>query len=76
MDIVLVVGSSTLDITSKSGLGALVVGIYTVTADPAGRYLVVGQMLTLSGVITISGTRISLAVPGTSHAVSSITPLP
>ena len=55
-----IVGTSTenLAITSSP---ALTIGSRIITANPLGQYIVDGQTLTPGGVISVSGTRISLA---------------
>ena len=68
----LVVGSSTLPLSAGTGqvtaFPALTIGHQTVTANKQGQYVVGGQTLTAGGVITVSGTRMSLA-PSDSEVV-------
>jgi len=60
-------------LASESALGTLTFGQQKLNADSASRYIVAGQPLNPGGVITVSGTPISLAVSGTAFIVGSIT---
>ncbi len=68
----LVVGSKTLPLSAGAGQvtasPTLTIGSQTVTANAQGQYIIGGQTLTPGGVITVSGTPISLA-PGVSDVV-------
>lgn len=68
----LVVGSTTIPLSTGAGqvtaYPSLTIGSQTVTANNQGQYIVGGQTLTPGGVITVSGTTISLA-PGVSDVV-------
>lgn len=67
-----VIGSSTenLAITPRP---ALTVGTQVVTANIQGQYIIDGQTLTRAGVITISGTQVSLAPNGAFAVVGTST---
>ncbi len=67
-----VVGTSTeqMAITSPP---PLTIGAQTVTANSLNQYIVGGQTLTPGGVITVSGTRVSLAADETAVVVGSST---
>lgn len=68
----LVMGSNTLSLSAGAGqvtaYPTVTIGSETVTANAQGQYIVGGQTLTPGGVITVSGTPVSLA-PGASDVV-------
>ncbi|KAL6719328.1 hypothetical protein ACLMJK_003567 [Lecanora helva] len=68
----LVVGSS-VELLSASTAPVLTIGSQTITANSLGQYIIDGQTLSAGGVITVSGTRISLTPDKTAAVIGTST---
>ena len=69
-----VIGSSTERLAGAiTSPPTLTIGSQTVTANAQGQYIIDGQTLTPGGVVTVSGTRISLAADETDVVVGTST---
>ncbi|KAK0508632.1 hypothetical protein JMJ35_008908 [Cladonia borealis] len=70
----LIIGSSTISLDSSATiLPPLTIGTQVVTANKAGQYIVDGLTLTPGGVVTVSGTRVSLEAGDTGVVVGTST---
>ena len=71
-EVAVIVGSSTENLVMTPHPD-LTIGIQTVTANSLNQYIIGGQTLTPGGVLTLSGTRISLSPDETAVIVGSST---